>query len=142
MSRFYFAYGSNMHLGQMGNRCPGSHLVGTASLRGYRWIITTRGYANIVSDVRGTVEGLLFLLTPDDERRLDQFEGVDQGSYEKIEVRVLCGGKKVCALTYKDPVVSEGAPRKEYVDRINAAVHDAHLSLEYLQRVIRRFIPA
>jgi len=44
----YFAYGSNLSLAQMNLRCPTSSYIGLARLRGYRWIINTRGYANIV----------------------------------------------------------------------------------------------
>ncbi|MGD9948159.1 MAG: gamma-glutamylcyclotransferase family protein [Desulfobulbus sp.] len=141
MSRLYFAYGSNMHLAQMSSRCPGSPLMGAGLLRGYRWIISTRGYANIVHDPLEMVEGLLFFLAPEDEANLDQCEGVALGKYRKATVRVLNAREELSALAYIDPVITEGLPKSEYVGRINAAVRDAQLSPEYLQRVIRRFIP-
>jgi len=141
MSRLYFAYGSNMHLAQMRNRCPQSPLVGAGLLCGYRWIISARGYANIVPDVQSMVEGLLFWLDPMDERRLDIFEGVHLGNYQKVDVRVLSNREELTALAYIDPVVSEGLPKSEYVARINAAVRDAQLSPRYLHQVIRRYVP-
>lgn len=49
----YFAYGSNLRDAQMAARCPDSRKIGLARLRGYRWIITTRGYANIVESGGG-----------------------------------------------------------------------------------------
>ena len=52
MSHLYFAYGSNMWQAQMRTRCPQSLLLGPATLHGYRWIINTRGYANIVADAQ------------------------------------------------------------------------------------------
>ncbi len=141
MSRLYFAYGSNMHLAQMRNRCPKSPLVGPGLLCGYRWIITARGYANIIADPRGMVEGLLFGLDPEDEQRLDGYEGVHLGNYHKVSVQVLSNREELHALTYIDPVTSEGVPKSEYVGRINAAVRDAQLSPQYLHQVIRRYIP-
>ena len=45
---FYFAYGSNLHLAQMAQRCPGSKFVGKATLSGYEWQIYSRGVANVI----------------------------------------------------------------------------------------------
>jgi len=142
MSQIYFAYGSNMWLQQMQSRCPHSPLLGVGLLPGYRWIITTRGYANIVVDYEHQVEGLVFWLSPEDERLLDLYEGVEQEKYHKVVVQIFFQGAEQPALTYVDPVISEGKPREEYVGRINAALLDAPLSTEYIKRVIRPFVPA
>ena len=45
------------------------------------------------------------------------------------------------ALVYVDLVTEEGAPRTEYIGRINAALRDAGLSPEYVAGAVRRFIP-
>jgi hypothetical protein len=52
----YFAYGSNMWDQQMKERCPESHKLGTARLAGYRWIISARGYANVLRSENNHVE--------------------------------------------------------------------------------------
>lgn len=44
----YFAYGSNLARGQMRARCPASPPLGLARLRGWRWVVSERGYANVV----------------------------------------------------------------------------------------------
>ena len=44
----YFAYGSNLSTTQMSARCPSSTCLGIGLLRGWKWIITARGYANVV----------------------------------------------------------------------------------------------
>lgn len=46
--RCYFAYGSNMDVRQMGQRCPGATLLWTATLGGYRFIINRRGVATVI----------------------------------------------------------------------------------------------
>jgi hypothetical protein len=84
--RYYFTFGSNMHIGQMSARCPGSVYEGTAILSNWRWQINTRGVANIVQTSPSDVQGLVFSLTESDERALDRYEGVRQGHYERITV--------------------------------------------------------
>ncbi|PQE12443.1 AIG2 family protein [Rutstroemia sp. NJR-2017a BVV2] len=79
----YFAYGSNLHLAQMAKRCPESRYLGIGKLRNYRWQINTRGFANVINSPGEEVWGLCFLLSREDERRLDRNEGVSTGAYEK-----------------------------------------------------------
>ena len=45
--RLYFAYGSNMSVGQMRARCPAARAVGPAQLDGWRFFINRRGTAAI-----------------------------------------------------------------------------------------------
>lgn len=78
----YFAFGSNLHLAQMSLRCPSSKYISPARLRNYRFQINERGYANVVPSAGDHVEGLVYELSGDDERRLDVNEGVPW-AYEK-----------------------------------------------------------
>jgi hypothetical protein len=43
----YFAYGSNLWRKQMRDRCPACEEIGYGVLRGYRWIISQRGFATL-----------------------------------------------------------------------------------------------
>jgi len=138
--KLYFAYGSNMDSKQMNRRCPENRLIGNATLPGYRWIITRRGYASVVPSQQDAVEGVLYEISETDEAHLDQYEGVGSGCYVKEMVRILHNGEIVHAMIYIDPVDEEGAPKKEYIRRINDAVRDAGLSEAYVNRYIRRFV--
>lgn len=140
--KLYFAYGSNMWDAQMAKRCPQSKKIGGARLRGYRWIISIRGYANVVESKEDEVEGVLFEISQSDEDSLDRYEGVSSGSYRKADLRVLHGEKEEVALVYFDPITAEGAPKKEYIQRINSGLADAKLSEGYVTRYVRKFIPA
>ncbi|TVY85467.1 Gamma-glutamylcyclotransferase [Lachnellula suecica] len=84
----YFAYGSNLHLTQMAQRCPESRYLGRGRLLDFKWQINNRGYANIYHSPGDQVEGLCFLLSQNDERRLDVNEGVASGAYAKHYVPV------------------------------------------------------
>ena len=140
--KLYFGYGSNMWDVQMTKRCPQSKKVGVAWLRGYRWIISARGYANVVESKLDEVEGMLFEISQSDEDSLDRHEGVESGSYRKVDLSVLHEGREVIALVYLDPVTAEGTPKKEYIQRINSGLADANLSESYVTRYVRKFIPA
>ncbi len=140
--KLYFAYGSNMWDAQMRKRCPESRKIGIARLSGFRWIISTRGYANVVEAKEDEVEGVLFEISESDEQFLDKHEGVADGSYQKVEISVFHDGKKEVALVYVDPVTAEGAAKQEYIARINAGLSDAHLSEKYVSHHVRKFVPA
>ncbi|TEA16277.1 hypothetical protein C8034_v001458 [Colletotrichum sidae] len=90
----YFAYGSNLHIAQMAERCPGSSFKGKATLAGWRWQINKRGVANVVrvdpkDSSNCAVEGLVFSVTSKDLRSLDRSEGVSRGFYQRHFTRVV-----------------------------------------------------
>lgn len=140
--RLYFAYGSNLWNAQMAKRCPQCRKIGVARLPGYRWIISARGCANVVESADDEVEGVLFELSRSDEEALDRYEGVAAGMYHKADLRVRHGDEEKSALVYVDSITAEGAPKPEYIGRINAGLADANLSAEYVARVVRKFVPA
>lgn len=159
----YFGYGSNLWQGQMARRCPASPFTGVGRLRGYRWIINSRGYANVVPTraADDQVWGLIYELPPSDEARLDINEGVPD-AYEKrmLDVEFWAKGtlppggdgmappeKTVRMLVYIDFQRDGGEgnrPREEYVHRMNQGVRDAlreGVPELYIDTVIRAYIP-
>lgn len=138
----YFAYGSNMGTAQMHHRCPDGHALGVGRLEGYRWIITTSGYASILPDDSAHVEGIIWEISATDESALDRFEGVHLGHYRKHTLPVMFEGHEIAALVYIDPVTQTGQALPEYVNRINTALNDAPLDPDYVAQQIRPFIPA
>jgi gamma-glutamylcyclotransferase len=138
--RYYFAYGSNMGLDQMKSRCPNHRVFGRGLLRGYRWIISSRGYANIVGSPTDEVYGLVYEISGEDERRLDGYEGVAGGSYRKDHLPVATDRGTIDCLVYVDPVVTEGTPTPEYAGRINDGIRDAGLPRGYVTTYIRKYL--
>ncbi len=136
----YFAYGSNMCRRQMDRRCPDHRVIGKGTLSGYRWIISARGYANIIKSPLDAVYGLVYEISDSDERFLDRYEGVKGGAYVKEYPDVEIHGSPVRCLVYVDPVEGEGVPRKGYAEEINRGIEDAQLPTEYIEKTIRRFI--
>lgn len=138
----YFAYGSNLWLGQMRDRCPDHRIVGHGILSGYRWIISSRGYANIVEATQDEVHGVVYEISESDEENLDKAEGVASGSYRKEWLKVVVNGVATSCLVYRDPTQSEGSPRDEYIRRINLGIEHAELPEDYVKNYIRKFVPS
>ena len=136
--RLYFAYGSNMANLQMKNRCPDCRRIDSAKLPGYRWIISSRGFATIIPSQQDEVEGVLFEISDEDEKSLDCYEGT---SYEKKAISVETQNGQIIAFTYIDRIQDEGKPKDEYIKRINKGLEDANLSIQYINKYIKKFIP-
>jgi gamma-glutamylcyclotransferase len=118
----YFAYGSNLWRRQMTARCPEHHEVGAGRLDGWRWILTTRGYASIVVSATDFVLGMVYELSEKDVQSLDRYEGVSQGGYRKEMVMVESDGQEVSCLVYIDLVTEAGEPHTEYITRITGRI--------------------
>jgi len=125
----------------MQERCPDYQTVGVGVLKGYRWIISARGYANIVKSKSDEVYGIVYKISESDERSLDRYEGVEHGSYRKEIIKIEVNGQYLECLVYIDLIEKEGKPKKEYIDRINRGISDSNLPSEYVSRYIRKFIP-
>ena len=74
MEELYFAYGSNLNLGQMAVRCPQAEVTGKAVLEGYE-LAFRRGVLTILPKEGGRVNGLLWRVNAWDELTLDRYEG-------------------------------------------------------------------
>lgn len=73
MLNLYFAYGSNMHPGQMQWRCPNARAHGAIMLRD--WQLKFYRHATIEPQHGAECPGVLWSLTPDCEQSLDHYEG-------------------------------------------------------------------
>ena len=90
----YFAYGSNMSRALMRPRCPTAREIGVAALAGYRFIVTTDGYASIVRAPGGTVHGLVWRLMPRDLAVLNAYESLETGLYHTATLPVRVGARR------------------------------------------------
>ena len=138
----YFAYGSNLSFAQMKKRCPYNLKIGIGILEGYRWIISKRGYANVVKSQHDYVLGEVYKITEYDESRLDVREGVDEKSYEKPKLEIFVDDIAYDCLVYVDPITEEGTPDEGYASTINEGIKDSNLPQEYVEKYIREKIPS
>ncbi len=126
MGKYYIAYGSNMDLEQMANRCPNAELIGTGWLEGYGLIFRgskTGAYATIEPRDEGRIPVLVWKLGYGDEERLDRYEGYP-AFYRKEEVEVAIDGSggTFNAMVYiMDENRVQGKPSEHYYQIINKA---------------------
>lgn len=140
MTKIYLAYGSNLNLEQMAQRCPTARVLGSARLMGYK--ATFRGMdgnavMNIEQDVAGVVPVLLWEIEPNDEVALDRYEGFPR-LYRKEFVAVTFKGARVKAMVY---VMNEGqplgTPGNRYYRIISQGYREAGFNIGILHQAVR-----
>jgi len=101
-----FAYGSNMPVARLRERCPSARAIGIAELPGHelRWHKRSSdgsGKCDVVAsaDPDASVFGVLYEIALREKAALDRAEGLGAG-YEEIEIEVRCGGSPVVAKAY------------------------------------------
>lgn len=137
----YFAYGSNMDLAQMAQRCPASRPLGPARLMRHRFVIMPEGWASVARAPRGEVWGLLWDLALKDVPALDRYESLHTGLYSKILQTVIAqpGGPRR-ALVYVGRPGEGGVPQTGYMEAILAAAGSLGLPQSYCAS-LERFLP-
>lgn len=150
-------------------RCPESAFKGVGRLAGFKWIINSRGYANIVTsrDPQSAVYGLIYSLTPADVAALDLNEGVPYAyTKEMMDVEFWKSPDELSnisrnrwatvdltkpaesrdVLVYIDRLrLRADQPKAEYVYRMNMGIADAlelGVPLDYVAEHMRPFIPS
>src|SRR5947209_5466781 len=112
MTLHYFAYGSNMLLERLRERCPSANVRGVASVANWTVTLSKRsrhgcGVATLEHAPGRRVHGVVFDLEDREQSKLDKAEGLGYG-YERDEtfsVQLAGSGDTVEAFTYiADPV--------------------------------------
>lgn len=135
--KIYGAYGSNMNLEQMANRCPKAKVIGTGILKDYKLTFRGRykGVANIEPCKGKEVPIVLWEITDECERALDVYEGFPN-LYVKKEVKVIVDGKPVKIMVYimaKEYTDMVAVPTEYYFNVIVTGYSDNDLDLKPLQ---------
>jgi cation transport regulator ChaC len=137
----YFAYGSNMSIGDLREWVPNAAPVGKAYLPDYRLRFSRRsrrsgtGVVDIVVAPRMRVWGMLFDVPADELAGLDRKEGVGVGAYARCIVEVVQPGRRrVAAMAYAvvEKEVQEVAPSASYLARMLAAAEENGFPGSYL----------
>ena len=133
--KIYAAYGSNMNLAQMADRCPAAKVLDIGYLKDYELVF--RGGWNIavatIEKKKGSrVPVVLWTIEPADEAALDRYEG-HPFLYRKETIDVQTDGGAIKAMVY---VMNEGraagSPSRYYLDIIAQGYEEAGLPKEAL----------
>lgn len=140
---FYFAYASNLNLGQMKRWCPASRFLKTVFLEGHRFVydgfsVTWDGaVGNIVKSEAESVWGALYDITERDRLTLDAFEGYPR-AYDRKDVEVRDrDGNTYQATTYTRTGRALGKPHPDYEKVVLDGAKECALPEEYVDRYLR-----
>jgi gamma-glutamylcyclotransferase (GGCT)/AIG2-like uncharacterized protein YtfP len=134
----YFAYGSNMDLSQMKERCSSFKILGKVKLEGFKLDFTRKssfwsgGVADIVKSPGSHAWGILYELAEECLDSLDIYEGCPK-YYKRRKVSVEYNGNMVEAIAYE--VVNKESfipPSKKYIDAMIKAGKDNNFPEDYI----------
>lgn len=136
---FYFAYGSNMDVERLNARVGDVTVVGIATAAGYdirfnKRSIDGSGKANLVENIAGEVEGVIFDLTSAQLATLDRTEK----GYHRAVVNVGMEGGTRDVTTYvadSDQISERLQPTAEYSGFIRRGAVMFGLSEQYRRRL-------
>lgn len=138
---YYIAYGSNLHMGQMGHRCPDATIVGTSVLKDWRLMFKgsrTGNYATIEPCIGESVPVLIWSISEADERSLDRYEGFPT-FYFKQTITVTVNGQEIEAMAYimrLDATV--GYPSNSYINTLQQGYRDFGFDFTILKEALKR----
>jgi hypothetical protein len=133
----YFAYGSNMDPVQMESRCPDARALGRAHLADWEVRIGVRGFATVVNTPGSLTWGVLWEVSPSDERSLDRYEGVAEGLYRREILTVQGHECAQAALIYIEEFDGDGVPRDGYLERVLDGARAFNLPADYRAELAR-----
>lgn len=122
MSITYFAYGANLDVPAMQQRCPGAAVLEPATLADYRLVAMREGWLSITPHKGEMVQGLLWTLHEHHLPALDAYEDVADGLYQHHHLQVHTStGTPIEALVYIGSNDGPGALHAEYGERVARA---------------------
>lgn len=140
-NKLYIAYGSNLNLPQMAQRCPTAKPVGTSEIKDHALLFRggRRGAVATVEPCEGaSVPVLLWDITPRDEKALDAYEGYPS-LYEKQTLDLKLNGETVSAMVYvMTPGHRLGYPSDYYYGVIEEGYRTAGFDSAVLEEAIER----
>jgi AIG2-like family len=134
----YAAYGTNLDVRRMRERCPHSPSRGSGWLQG--WRLTFGGedlawggaLATVVEDPSSQVFVLLYDVPSWDEETLDTWESIDLGSFRKLRLRVQTLDGETLAWLYVLDAYEGGLPSAHYLSVLADAAEHAGAPTDYL----------
>ena len=139
--RYYIAYGSNLNIQQMRQRCPSARIIGTAELEGWQLLFKgslTGSYLTIEQEPSGRVPVAVWEVTRGDERSLDWYEGFPNFYYKK-ELELGVTGIRTGTVRRRRAFVyimheerPIGIPTKAYLRVCAEGYHSFGFDVEYL----------
>ena len=138
----YFAYGSNINMKQMLNRCPDAVVVGVGQLHGHQLRFSGRsvswagGTATVDISDESSVVGVVYELSNDDLHSMDGYEGYPYVYGRKTASIVLENQSIVECKVYFHPILRESLPNHSYIQTILQGYQEFGISTTLLSECL------
>ena len=121
--KYYLAYGSNLNMRQMRQRCPDAVPISSAVILDYK-LLFRRGVATIEPMKGASVSVGIWKISNEDEKALDRYEGYPF-FYTKKDFPLRLKGRVIRAMAYiMTPGYQITPPRGGYLETIEKGYHD------------------
>lgn len=139
--KIYAAYGSNMNILQMRNRCPAAEKICTGILKDYQLEFRGGGVATIIPEKGSEVPIVLWYITRGCEKLLDIYEGFPR-LYVKDNIQVESEIGSVTAMAYvmaNDYSKFISKPGLSYYNIIKEGYLQNHIDLDPLENALKGY---
>ena len=133
--KLYIAYGSNTNHELMASRCPDAEFIGNTIIKNYRLEFhgkKNNSYLTIVPDKNSEIETAVWMISENDEKALDAYEGFPK-LYRKETFDIAINGTPKQALIY---IMNDGAekalPSESYFNCVLDGYIDCGINTEQL----------
>ena len=133
----YIAYGSNLNLPQMAERCPTARVIGASLMNDSRLLFRGPhgGAVATVEPYKGSsVPVLVWEISEADENALDRYEGWPY-LYRKEIVKIKLGRKTIEALVY---LMIEGKPLNQPSSYYYSVIYDGYKSAGFDIEILKK----
>ena len=133
----YIAYGSNLNLPQMAERCPTARVIGASLMNDSRLLFRGPhgGAVATVEPYKGSsVPVLVWEISEADENALDRYEGWPY-LYRKEIVKIKLGRKTIDALVY---LMNEGKPLNQPSSYYYSVIYDGYKSAGFDIEILKK----
>ena len=138
--KLYIAYGSNLNLDQMRERCPTAELYGIGTVRDYALAFKgypNSAYATIAPSKGQQVPVAVWTIQPKDEQRLDRYEGYP-GHYAKQVLSAQLDGEVIRGMVYiMNPAMRFALPSPSYYRTVYEGYEDCGLDTVVLRDALK-----
>ncbi|MDE6670900.1 MAG: gamma-glutamylcyclotransferase [Ruminococcus sp.] len=133
--KLYIAYGSNTNHELMASRCPDAEFIGNTMIKNYRLEFhgkKNNSYLTIVPDKNSEIETAVWMISENDEKALDDYEGFPK-LYRKEMFNITINGTPKQALIY---IMNDGTekalPSESYFNCVLDGYIDCGINTEQL----------
>lgn len=140
MKKFYIAYGSNLNIEQMSQRCPTATIWKKGILKDWTMLfcsICGPAYATIKKETGSNVPVMIWEIDSQSESALDRYEGYPSFYYKKNIEATLDNGEIITGMVYiMNSQAVPGIPSKTYLKTIYDGYLDNNLDISYLKHFL------